>query len=492
MSTRREHKRFDEATLEAMGFPPGPAMQAAATAAQRQLDDGLSRKRVGRSLQALLRSPERYQADPVWSPVVEQLLALEAQGLSIGRDRAANRGDGGELALRSQPVPHQVWGRHLMDSGTLEQFDRACRLPVAVRGAQMPDGHIGYGLPIGGVLATRNAVIPYAVGVDIACRMRLTVYGDGLATLDEQRDGLRRALQRETCFGVGGGFRGERRRQHEVLDDPAWRQQQVLTELKDKAWAQLGSSGSGNHFVEFGELDAPQGIAELELAPGRYLALLSHSGSRGLGASIAAHFTKVAQSRCKLPGQAKHLAWLALDSADGQAYWQAMTLAGRYAAANHELIHQHVGRAAGLDVLGHVENHHNYAWLEEHDGEQVVVHRKGATPAGPGVLGVIPGSMALPGFVVRGKGNAASLHSAAHGAGRAMSRTAAKANLNRHFMNQVLEERGVELLAAGLDEAPQAYKDIHEVMAEQADLVEVVAAFQPRLVLMAQGGRAED
>jgi tRNA-splicing ligase RtcB len=170
-----------------------------------------------------------------------------------------------------------------------------------------------------------------------------------------------------------------------------------------------------------------------------------------------------------------------------------MNLMGKYASANHALIHQKIARHIGAEVLAGVENHHNFAWKESHGGREVIVHRKGATPAGAGVLGVIPGSMAAPGFVVRGKGKPESLESASHGAGRAMSRTAAREKFRWSHVKPVLEQAGVQLLSAGLDEVPGAYKDIHTVMAAQSDLVDVVARFDPRIVKMADAGeRPED
>lgn len=170
-----------------------------------------------------------------------------------------------------------------------------------------------------------------------------------------------------------------------------------------------------------------------------------------------------------------------------------MQLMGNYAAANHELIHRFIARHLGARVLLDVENHHNFAWRELHDGEEVIVHRKGATPAGLGVLGIIPGSMGTPGFVARGRGEPESLNSASHGAGRRMSRTAAKSMFTWHDVKKFLSERGVTLISAGLDEAPMAYKDIESVMAAQSDLVEAVAKFEPRLVKMAPAGeRPED
>jgi tRNA-splicing ligase RtcB len=174
-----------------------------------------------------------------------------------------------------------------------------------------------------------------------------------------------------------------------------------------------------------------------------------------------------------------------------------MNLMGRYAAANHALIHHHIARKLGARVILDIENHHNFAWKERHvvNGieREVIVHRKGATPAGAGVLGIIPGSMASPGFVVRGRGEVESLHSAAHGAGRVMSRTKALQSFSWNAVKKLLAARDVILLSAGLDEVPGVYKDIAQVMAAQTDLVEMLGRFNPRLVKMCPGGeRAED
>jgi tRNA-splicing ligase RtcB len=278
--------------------------------------------------------------------------------------------------------------------------------------------------------------------------------------------------------------------------DADWAVTVVTRRLKDKAWGQLGTSGSGNHFVEFGMLKVFEAV--FGLPPGEYLALLSHSGSRGSGATVAQHYSKVARDlHPELPHELGNLAWLDLSSEAGKEYWAAMELMGAYAAANHELIHRHVARALGAGVRLDVENHHNFAWRERHvlpDGSErdVIVHRKGATPAGRGVLGIIPGSMAAPGYVVRGRGDPASLRSASHGAGRRMSRTRAKQAFTWVDVRRVLEERGVTLLSAGLDEVPMAYKDIETVMAAQASLVDIVARFDPRLVKMAPAGEAPE
>jgi tRNA-splicing ligase RtcB len=339
------------------------------------------------------------------------------------------------------------------------------------------------------VLATDNAVIPYAVGVDIACRMKMTVLDLPVRALSEDQPRLANAIERETRFGVGGSF--TTRRQHEVMDAD-WHVTRLTASLKDRAWSQLGTSGSGNHFVEFGIVTVLNDA--VGLARGEYLSLLSHSGSRGTGAQIAQHYSKLARDiHPELPKELSHLSWLDLSSEAGQEYWLAMELMGRYAAANHALIHAHVARALGVEVVLDIENHHNYAWRERHrlpDGteREVIVHRKGATPAGAGVLGIIPGSMGTPGYVVRGKGSAASLNSAAHGAGRRMSRTKAKEMFTWDAAQRFLRARGVTLLSAGLDEVPMAYKDIDLVMAAQRDLVEPLARFEPRLVKMAPGG----
>lgn len=381
---------------------------------------------------------------------------------------------------REAPAPCKIWGSGL-EADALEQMKNACDLPVAVAGALMPDAHSGYGLPIGGVLATEDCVIPYAVGMDIACRMKMTVLDLPVSAIRGEEGRLRNALERETEFGVGGGF--SRRREHAVMDAD-WSVSPVTKRNKDKAWFQLGSSGSGNHFVEFGTLALERD--ELGLKAGTYVALLSHSGSRGTGGEVAKHYSSLAMElHPELPKQLKHLAWLDLDSEAGEEYWQAMELMGRYAAANHELIHRSMARSLGVHVLADIENHHNFAWKETHFGKEVVVHRKGATPATRETLGIIPGSMATPGFVVRGKGCSESMNSASHGAGRAMSRTATKNSFTWSQAKKFLAEHDVVLISAGLDEVPMGYKDILEVMAAQADLVEIVARFDPRLVKMA-------
>jgi tRNA-splicing ligase RtcB len=395
------------------------------------------------------------------------------------------------FAERERPAPMVSYCAE-PDPGALEQMRNSLRLPSALRGALMPDAHRGYGLPIGGVLETEGTVIPYAVGVDIACRMKLSVLDLDPAALDEPSGSatLERALLKETQFGTGAKL--PRRADHDAMDDDRWSLTPLAAGLRDRAGQQLGTSGSGNHFVEFGVLTL--GAPDLGLDAGRYLALLSHSGSRGAGAQIAGHYTKLARTlHPELPKELSHLAWLDLDHDSGREYLELMRLMGAYAAGNHAVIHERVAGHLRAGVLAGVENHHNYAWTSVRDGREVVVHRKGATPAAAGELGVIPGSMAAPGFVVRGKGRPDSIESAAHGAGRRMSRTAATREFTWKMVRPVLRERQVRLLSAGIDENPFVYKDIEQVMAEQADLVDVVGRFDPRIVRMADAGeRPED
>lgn len=372
-----------------------------------------------------------------------------------------------------------IWGSdHPTD--VLGQFEDALSLPVSVTGALMADAHLGYGIPIGGVLATENAVIPYAVGVDIACRMKMSVLPTPLEQFQNNRQLYRAALERETSFGVGKEF--GQVKYHRVMDED-WSFCKQVRSLKDKAARQLGTSGSGNHFAEFGILSLDS--ADPGLPSGRYLALLTHSGSRGAGASIAKHYSGIAKKKHpKLPRGLNNLAWLDMDSEEGIEYWKAMELMGRYAAANHETIHDAVLETLGEPAAATIENHHNFAWKETLDNKDLIVHRKGATPATAGTLAVIPGSMASPAFVVRGRGVKRSIYSAAHGAGRKMSRNAAKKKFGRKDLERVLEDKGITLISAGIDEVPMAYKDIETVMDHQKDLVDTIARFDPVIVKM--------
>jgi len=457
----------------ALGVPPGECSRRGIDFITRQILKGCDRTRLKERVAAIVANPEAYLKDPIAGEFAKALARSPREMLPA-------------------KAPWKQWGRDL-EPEAVNQMARACQLPISIAGALMPDAHVGYGLPIGGVLATENAVIPYAVGVDIACRMKLTVLDLPVRELDRRRDRLIRAIEEETRFGIGASF--DTPREHDVLDED-WSISPVTRAHRARARSQLGTSGSGNHFVEFGTFVSQEPLGSLPA--GEYVALLSHSGSRGTGASVCEHYSRLAKERHpELPREHAHLAWLGLHEAEGTEYWGAMELMGRYAAANHELIHRHVTSHLGLEVLLDVENHHNFAWRETHTIEgqerEMIVHRKGATPAGAGVLGIIPGSMAAPGFLVRGLGNASSLRSASHGAGRIMSRSHALKTQDWDRIRRQLKERHVHLISAGLDEAPGVYKDIEQVMESQTDLVEVLARFEPRIVKMAPGGeRPED
>jgi tRNA-splicing ligase RtcB len=254
--------------------------------------------------------------------------------------------------------------------------------------------------------------------------------------------------------------------------------------MHSRAWKQLGSSGSGNHFAEFGEVSITEKDEILGIEPGKYIGFLTHSGSGALGANIANHYTKIAISKRRLPQEAKNLAWLDLNEADGQEYWLSMNLAGDYASACHHIIHAKIAKQLGKNPITMVENHHNFAWKEIYEGREVIVHRKGATPAGKNVLGIIPGSMTANGFIVKGKGETASINSAAHGAGRKMSRSTALGSITHNALKDELKKYGVTLLGGGLDEAPFAYKDINAVMQSQKQLVDIIGKFTPKIVKM--------
>lgn len=447
----------------------------------------------------VLRELEKVREDPAADAHVA-LAPLAREWESI---RAAEKVREAEK-LYEEALPYGVWGEGLIEPNTLSQMEGAMRLPISIGGALMPDSHLGYGLPVGGVLATEGAVIPWAVGVDIACRMRLSVFDLSRDLLDDRRDELAEVLLRNTNFGAGSKFKEGRRPEHEVLDDPAWEATPFLKGLKDTGRAQLGTSGSGNHFVEWGVFEAlgetgetaeEEGVheegSESDFVPGRkYLALLSHSGSRAVGFKIANRYSKIAREKHpRLDKTVAELAWLDLSSEEGEEYWLSMQLAGRFASANHAVIHDKISAAICEEVLTRVENHHNFAWKEKAGDGEAIVHRKGATPAGTGVLGLIPGSMGDPGYVVRGKGNESSINSASHGAGRLMSRSAAFKSIPEERWKSYLAEKGVTLIGGSLDEAPQAYKNIDAVVGLQGDLVDLIGRFTPKIVRMDAGSK---
>ena len=454
--------------LRKIGFPENKIIGMAIDAINRHFKHS-KKEEVLAIFQKLKDKPEDFLEDEALGRIAQLLMPIPEK----------KRAD--EIQIATEAIDYHVFGReHIQDSAVL-QMDYAMRLPVTKAGALMPDAHHGYGLPIGGVLATQNAIIPYAVGVDIGCRMALSIYDIPASYLKKNTYELKTALSEWTAFGTGKALPFAQ--DHEVLDRQEFNEIPFVKKLHGKARKQLGSSGSGNHFVEFGivemNFDNKVGIPE-----GQYLAILTHSGSRGFGATIAGHYTKLAKEKCFLPKEVQHLAWLDMDTEEGQEYWLAMNLAGDYASACHDRIHINLAKALGIKPIAKVENHHNFAWKEIHNGEELIVHRKGATPAGKNVLGIIPGSMTAPGFIVSGKGEEASLSSASHGAGRLLSRTKAKKAITNSALKKMLKSEGIELIGGGLDEAPIAYKNIHEVMKSQTRLVNIEGKFFPKIVRM--------
>ncbi|MEO6721148.1 MAG: RtcB family protein [Ferruginibacter sp.] len=459
--------------LRAIGFPEGPVISVAMKVMEKNYKHHTKEEAI-KILQGVLQAPDDYANDEVLSAIAKQLIPKVSP---LGGDL-----EGAEISLNQNGIQFNVFGQEYIEEGAMHQMYQAAKLPISVAGALMPDAHSGYGLPIGGVLATQNAVIPYGVGVDIGCRMCLSIFDIDPKELVQKENYFAREISEATLFGSGQQF--DHASNHEVMENELFYQLPLLRALHGKAWKQLGSSGSGNHFVEFGVIEIAEKDAVLGVEAGSYVGLLSHSGSRALGANIANHYTKIAISKRRLPQDTKNLAWLMLDEADGIEYWNAMNLAGDYASACHHIIHQKIAKQLGRKPLKMVENHHNFAWKEKWEGKDVIVHRKGATPAGENVLGIIPGSMTAPGFIVKGKGETAAINSASHGAGRKMSRTRAIQSITDKQFKDELNKHGVKLMGGGLDESPFAYKNIEEVMQSQKALVDVVGKFTPKIVKM--------
>ncbi len=454
--------------LRAIGFPEGPVISIAMNVLQKNCKHRGKEEVVG-ILQQVLTDPGAYKDDAVLALIAEQLLPKEKEA-SV------------EISLNQSGIVFNVFGKEYIEEGAMHQMYTAAKLPISVAGALMPDAHSGYGLPIGGVLATENAVIPYGVGVDIGCRMCLSIFDIEPNDLKAKESFFTRELGEATLFGSGAQF--DRAANHEVMENELFLQLPIVKNLHGRAWKQLGSSGSGNHFAEFGIVEIAEKDEVLGVDAGVYVGFLTHSGSRALGANIANHYTKLAISKRRLPQEAKNLAWLTLEEEEGMEYWLAMNLAGDYASACHHIIHAKIAKQLGQKPMKRVENHHNFAWKEMLDGKEVIVHRKGATPAGKNVLGIIPGSMTADGFIVKGKGEEAAVNSASHGAGRKMSRSRAMASVTDKQFKDELKKFGVKLLGGGLDESPFAYKDINGVMQSQKSLVEIVGKFTPKIVKM--------
>jgi len=421
----------------------------------------------------IIKSPKLFLENTIFKPVALGLL----------KDDTTENKDNNRHSLLISGIDYKIFGNENIEPGAIHQMEMAMKLPISVAGALMADAHEGYGLPIGGVLATNNVVIPYAVGVDIGCRMALSIYQVPDNYITRYRTNLKRILIENTKFGQKEVH--EKKGDLEIFERREFKEISFLKKWHHTAINQIGTSGSGNHFAEFGEIEITEENLALGLKKGKYLGFLTHSGSRHLGYEIANYYTKIAMDKCRLISSARNLAWLALNTDEGHEYWQAMTLAGDYAKANHDFIHNLMSKSLKEKPVLKIENHHNFAWKEKlNNGTEIIVHRKGATPAHTGTLGLIPGSMATKAYIVCGKGNENSLNSASHGAGRLMSRGEVIKKYKSKDLKQFLEKAGVELIGGGVDESPMAYKDIDSVMFAQKELIEVVGTFMPRIVRM--------
>jgi len=383
-----------------------------------------------------------------------------------------------KMTLTKGKSPVLIWTDEL-ESAALDQLNNVANLPI-IHGhiAVMPDVHLGKGATVGSVIPTRAAIIPAAVGVDIGCGMCAVRTSLSAAQLPDSLRAVRNQIERD--IPVGFNMHSNRRARFSAASEVEPGLKQILdrhpgisskSPRKD-AWArQIGTLGGGNHFIEIC-LDEEDRVW-----------IMLHSGSRGIGNKIGQYFIEkakevIAQADVHLPD--RDLAYLTEGSGLFDDYWMALTWAQEYAARNRQemldLVIEALARTLPPFELedAAINCHHNYAAKEMHDGTEVYITRKGAIRAGAGELGIIPGSMGARSYIVRGKGNAKSFCSSAHGAGRRMSRTAARKQFSREDL--VHQTEGVECRKdkGVIDEIPGAYKDIDQVMANQIDLVETV------------------
>jgi tRNA-splicing ligase RtcB len=385
--------------------------------------------------------------------------------------------------ISTENKPIKLWLKDI-DSGAMEQAKNIANLPfVHSHIAVMPDAHMGYGMPIGGVMATEGVVIPNAVGVDIGCGM--CAQKTSLHSLDsEQLKGIMRLIRKS----VPVGFKHHRKPQDvRLMPRPekgaTLADLQIVSQEYEHALTQLGTLGGGNHFIE------------IQKGNDGFIWIMIHSGSRNLGYRVANFYNKLAGKMggrfgLKIPKKWQ-LDFLPLDSAEGRQYLHEMNYCVDFALANRRLMMERVKEAlqtvAGPVQFGQFINiAHNYASLETHFHKDVLVHRKGATSAREGEIGIIPGSQGMPSYLVKGKGNRASFTSCSHGAGRKMGRRQAQRSLDLKEEQKKLEDQGILHAVSGrrdLDEAPGAYKNIDEVIENQLDLVEVIVTLKPLAVI---------
>jgi tRNA-splicing ligase RtcB (3'-phosphate/5'-hydroxy nucleic acid ligase) len=384
--------------------------------------------------------------------------------------------------MQSDGMKTKIFGEH--DAATIAQIER-CLEAGGERAVLCADGHKGYAQPIGGVIAYTDKISLSGVGFDIACG-NLAIRTDATRVqVAPAMEEIMNDVVRDISFGIGQ--KSKTRIDHELFDDPAW-ELSPMRDLKQTAAHQLGTVGGGNHYVDI--------FADEE----DRIWVGVHFGSRGLGHKTATHFLKAAGGK---DGMDVPPTVVSEASPLGQDYISGMMLAGRYAYAGREAVARHVVRGIlRANAVEEVHNHHNFAWREEHDGEEYWVVRKGATPAFPGQKGFIGGSMGDDAVIIEGIDSAASraaLFSTVHGAGRIMSRTAAKGKfvkvggkrirrdgLVRHDeMMKWITDKNVVLRGGDLDEAPQAYRRLPDVLAAHAGTIRILHKLTPLGVAMA-------
>ncbi len=383
----------------------------------------------------------------------------------------------------------KIFGQH--DEKTLDQInDVASR---AEKAALMADGHVGYVMPIGGVAAYRDQVSVVGVGFDIACGNAAIRTNLKLEDIRAQLPQIAEDIQREISFGVGRKNQSDDAPlDHPLFESPVWDAVPAThrADLLKKAREQLGTVGSGNHYVDV-FVDETGAI---------WVGV--HFGSRGFGHTIASNFLAIGQGEQWGTRVKEREVLLRLGEASGHDYWHLMNLAGDYAYAGREWVARKVVSLLGGVEQELVHNHHNFAWREQHQGEDLIVVRKGATPAFPGQLGFVGGSMGDDAVIIRGASGGTdvqrdALFSTVHGAGRVMSRTAAagqrkrkgrpgsRGAISQQMMDSWVREKGVILRGGGRDESPHVYRRLPEVLQAQGPTIEVVHTLRPLIVVMA-------
>lgn len=378
-------------------------------------------------------------------------------------------------------VPTYIWSQEGgIEQGAIDQIKNASSLPFAFHHTVLcPDGHFGYGAPIGGILATQNVIVPNFVGVDIGCGMLAVRTNITNLDIDKLKDILGNIRK-----VIPVGFNKHQKRQSEGLMPISAKDYKIVAREYDNALLSLGTLGGGNHFIE------------IQKDSDGFIWIMIHSGSRNLGKQVADYYNKLAielnnKWYTSVP-KSYDLAFLPIDRKEGFNYMEEMGYCVEYAYANRKLM---LSRILNIfdDFLSYSINKneviniaHNYAKKEFHFGQDVVVHRKGATLAESGTIGIIPGSQGSHSYIVKGRGNKDSFNSCSHGAGRKMGRKEAERTLNLNNEIEDLNRRGILHAIRNvndLDEAPGAYKDISIVMENQKDLVDIVVELTPLAVI---------